>query len=464
MDKRGICIQCGKERYVSAGNVCRVCNYQRGICYKCGRHSKIYVKGTCYLCYQHQQVLKRIVELEESFTAYNTYNHYLFQLYLTYIKRYRLSYVHLRQSKGLVQILATQEIEVIKCWNDIYKKCVGFAQLNDSIKKPRNPFNKIGFMLTELGVLSPPEEEVDRQLENMMKKLRYEAVDSFVSILKKTNRSDKTIVRVIHLLTKLEERLNEKEQNIMTVSDHLLLEYFNEIKNYKLQHKRKIYHTLRKFYNWCRQNNYLKKSPLSKIIFTRPASKISICSEEQFLLLKKYIRNEDSDPEAALFLSLILFWGFRTLELAQAQLITEPNGILIKFRRIKISKGKRYYNRPEILKLPTEPAWFLNLQKRFLDNWQTHYAKVKKTYPSTPLVLSRSCHANRYLNTDTVRSRIQVTVKKVCGVKIPLRVLRQTCGHLYAQNADTSILPTIGWSAQFAFHYNWMPRVTYTDE
>jgi site-specific recombinase XerD len=318
-------------------------------------------------------------------------------------------------------------------------------------------------MLTELGVLAPPEDEVDRQITTLLSQIDYSPVREFVGALKKKNTASKTIARSMHILKEFNLWLIGKNKNIMTVDKHMFGEYFIALKNCKLHRKRKTYLQLKKFYHWCFINSHISKTPVPTIPFTRPPSRILICNEEDFLSLKKYIKDEKSDAEAALLLCLILFWGFTTVELAQAQLIIKEDEIFIKSRRKRLTKGKQFHNRPELLTLPKEPKWLLSLQQRFVKRWQEHYVRVKKTYPLTPLVLSNSYHCNRYLHTDVIRKRVWAATYDACGVKIPLRVLKQTCGHLYAKNADTSILTGMGWSPQFAFHYNWMPRVLYAE-
>ncbi len=37
------------------------------------------------------------------------------------------------------------------------------------------------------------------------------------------------------------------------------------------------------------------------------------------------------------------------------------------------------------------------------------------------------------------------------------------CGHLHTKNGDGSVLSTLGWSPNFAFHYTWLPRHVITE-
>ena len=123
-----------------------------------------------------------------------------------------------------------------------------------------------------------------------------------------------------------------------------------------------------------------------------------------------------------------------------------------------MTKGRRYYNRHQILDLPTKPVWFLQLQKRFYANWQAHYRRVRKSFPQHPLLLPYNNRSNSVLNTDTVSERIKIATTLAIKTPVTAKVLRQTCGHIYSRNQDASLLTQLGWSPQFAFHYTWLPR------
>ena len=204
--------------------------------------------------------------------------------------------------------------------------------------------------------------------------------------------------------------------------------------------------------------------PCPDLKLGKPSKKLLICSNDQLLNIKNYVRHRDTDPERSLLLSLVLFFGFSTADLSQAQIVIQEDKLHIKLRRKQLTKGKRYYYRKELIQLPLKPKWFLNLQKRFIHNWSEHFKRVKKTYPNTPLVLPYSNISNRYMNTDTVRNRVKLATVEATGNYIPIRVLRQTCGHIYSSKADASILSTMGWSNSFAFHYTWLPRTYYRSE
>jgi len=152
----------------------------------------------------------------------------------------------------------------------------------------------------------------------------------------------------------------------------------------------------------------------------------------------------------------------RTCDLAHASIIMSNNRFKIKLRRKQLTKGRAYYNREEIISFPKELKWLNNLQNRFVKSWMTQYEKVKKTYPNTPLFFHAKGLSNNFLSAITINKRFQEATFEATGVEIPVKIIKQTCGHLHSQNGDASALARLGWSDQFAFHYTWLPRQIWT--
>jgi hypothetical protein len=124
------------------------------------------------------------------------------------------------------------------------------------------------------------------------------------------------------------------------------------------------------------------------------------------------------------------------------------------------SRGKKYCNREQILKLPPEPCWLSQLQQRFSQHWKARYLKIlpKATFPRTPLFLDPQCQHNRNLSPEYICKLVQLGTLSATGNSIPPRVLKQTCGHIHVRGDDASILSQLGWSPSFSFHYTWLPR------
>lgn len=121
---RGVCNRCGHDRTLvslSRGH-CKPCGYEKGNCSRCKTYRKLYVLGRCYLCYQDDLLRPRLDRIQTEFaTPASKYNLYLFELYLTYLRRHRMSYDHLKPTTGLVKVLGQTPIQPILSWNDIYR-------------------------------------------------------------------------------------------------------------------------------------------------------------------------------------------------------------------------------------------------------------------------------------------------------------------------------------------------------
>jgi hypothetical protein len=129
----------------------------------------------------------------------------------------------------------------------------------------------------------------------------------------------------------------------------------------------------------------------------------------------------------------------------------------IVLRRKKLSTIK-YYNRKQILGLPRSPEWFFSLQKKFYTKWLFQYGQLKKSCPNYYLMLPRY-RSVQTLTKETIKARVFEATMAAVGKKIPLSVLRKTCGHLHSTSSDASVLSTLGWGRDYCFKYTWMPRV-----
>ncbi|MBC8548767.1 MAG: site-specific integrase [Candidatus Brocadiales bacterium] len=405
--------------------------------------------------------------MENNFNPRNEYNKNLFDLYLTYIKRYRLSYSVKNQARTLVTVLENEKISIIKSWFDLY--CLSDAY---GLYQPNSPakgcaFIKIGKVLQELGVLPPREDELDRQI---MLQLSYfshpKNVEMFSQSLMKVGNSKETIIKYLCALRYFSHWLFhiKNKESLELVSSNDIKTYIQLLKEqHPNQYIRSRYHYLSRYYKWLLFKGFIEVDPTPNLELNREKGKINILDDHKIKKLFSFIRNPSSSPEQSLMIALCLIWGAKTIDLAQAQIIIKDCGFDIKFRRKTLTKGKIYYNRPEILKLPTENRWFLDLQKRYLKFWLAHYGKIKKTYPKAPLFLHRTFNSNNFLCTAVIKDRFKDATMAATDTKITNRIIRQTCGHLNSQSGDASLLSTLGWSDQFAFHYTWLPREIWSE-
>ena len=175
--------------------------YPTGQCSNCPLQGKIIKDGLCYSCYQDRRVSLLLDVIIRNFKPITKYNNYLFELYIIYIKRYRLSYSIKNQAKYLANCFEKTTFNTIKSWHQVY--CFSDAyviyQPNSTVKGCA--FIKIGKMLQELGVLPPPEDEYDRQIAFQLDHFETkETIQLFVNDLEKIDTAKRTIIKYLYTL------------------------------------------------------------------------------------------------------------------------------------------------------------------------------------------------------------------------------------------------------------------------
>lgn len=456
---KGLCPVCRNYRWLGGrGRVCKPCAYPMGTCLKCTLSRKIYVDALCYVCYEDRRVREKLLDVDKPSAPYPQL---IYDLYLTYIRRYNLKYHHLRQSRHLKSILDSDPPIPFKTWMDVYQYDEKHPLPHKPNTKKGHAVLKIGFMLQELGVLSPKEEELGRQINSLLitfstKEQMY--VGELLDSLKHRQREQATLRHCLTTLKNFKQWLGPKD--LLLVNHKTIEDYLESLidKNEKPSYVRTAFSSLNQTYRFLKYKRLVLINPCKKIKLSRLPMKLCIASEKQIELLTQFIKHPDSSPEHALIISLVLFFALTPRELSQAQCLIQHDSLCLTLRRKPTSYGKRFYNREQILKLPGSPSWFFRLQKKFVEQWQNEYQKTKKTYPLKPLLLPRHRNYNRLLNSDEARERIKEATTQATGHYIPARILRQTCGHLYSKNGDASILSRMGWSEQFSFCYTYLPR------
>jgi site-specific recombinase XerD len=430
------------------------------------------VDDLCYCCYQHGQVEKKLIDIEKSFKPKSEYNRDLFFMYLTYIKRYRLSYFHAKQASAFALILASDPWPTINCWNDIYLLSSKYDLNHKNNKSSGCAAFKIGHMLEELGVLPPNEEDLSKGIERKLAQLDLLNVGPYArdihQWLKKSGRRDATIWNNLTYIHHYFEwgSITYPKLDPLTVHESKIIEFLRYLvsNGYKPSQQRNHLLVLKRFFARLCYHKKITKNPCDNIETNIIQPKINIITETDLKKLYSYICSQSSPPEEAFYLTLILFFGLRTEDLLKATLeLREDKEFRIILHQTPRSYGKHFYNRDQILELPQNPDWLTKLQERFLKKWQMEYSKVKQTYPSQRLVLPRHYHYSRPMHPQTLLNRIYNATTQATGHRIMPKVLRQTCGHLHTRNGDGSVLATLGWSPNFAFHYTWLPRHVITN-
>jgi site-specific recombinase XerD len=464
---KGICPICRKPRWLGGkGRVCKPCTYPIASCIKCQSLRKIYVRGLCYTCFEDEKGRENLLEIENNFTSAWQYSQHLFSLYLTYTKRFKVHYFHLKQAKALACVLNANEIAPILSWMQIYELEIKYPVVNRQGKKSvkGRAFFKIGYMLQEMNILGPRHDELGRQLQNLITSFDIQTkmyVEIFVHALRGSNHAESTIVDYLSKLKAITQWLHEyyPAASLLEINEIIFRDYLNSLieKKVKSHYLWATHFQLAYFYRFAKQKNWILANPVGALSPSRPQAKLCVVVESDYKKLFAFIKAPESHSESALLLALILFFGLTNAELAHAQIYFDES-LNITLRRPRRTRGKKLYHRKQILILPTTPDWFVHLQRRFYDQWKKLRSQIKSPSPFAPLLLPRNRQHNRPLSDTIVLRKITAATRAATGTNISARVLRQTCGHLHSRNQDASMLSRLGWSPQFAFHYTWLPR------
>lgn len=469
MSRKGICKVCHQLRWISSRKeICRPCGYSYGACSNCYNERKIYVNGLCYMCYQDKKVRTAIDEIEAAFNPDSDYNKHIFNLYLTYIRRYKLQYFHMKQASELSKILTEISLEKILKWEDVYTLHSKYKLFQ--ARKRGSAFLKVGYMLQELGVLPPRSEEFSHRIKRQLAAFDSESMKiivPYIHMYKTSKRSDSTIMDHIYSLKNFiswcednNDRFVFLSVNENTIKAHLIFLHSNK---HNLKYIRDALGHIKCFYRYCKYKKLILVDPAKNIRLSREPGRLCVCSEDHIHRLFTYIKNPNSDPECAMLISLILIWGLINEDLVHAKLAVNSNTLSIILRQKRLTKGKRYYNREQVLTLPQKPTWFYDLQKRFYIHWLKKYEKTKKSFPNYSLLLPYHKNYNRPLSKGTITKRVCRATFAATGLSIPPKILKQTCGFIHSRQGDASILSTLGWSQGFSFAYTCLP-ITYFKE
>ncbi len=433
-------------------------------CQNCHKIRKVTSKtrGTCDICYQRMLVLKHLDTLTENLKPLTKYNEYIFNLYIRYIKRYYLDFRYLKQEKEVAEHLEKNEILAMTNW----------SQFSENIKKTGDSkilalaFMKIGKALFEIGILPHKHKEMISSIDNYKKKIPLKnksLIETYIQHLESQKKTAGTIVDYLYKITKFNSYLESfcEGVDLLEVSQKIMNDYITYLK--ELGHKSDTIRShkilIGSFYKWCVYEKKIYINPCSQIVIRREEERINICSDDNIKKIEEYIRSNESNPEYSLILSLVLYYGFKVEDLIAATIRIELEKLVIIISSRSMKKdtyeGK---NRPIEIELPCVP-WFLSLQKRFINQWQIHYDKTKKSVNRKSLILPNNYISNMPVFHLTARERIKMATIEATGSYITPRLLRQTCGHLYSLKYDFSVLTRIGWSKNAASKFIWLPRI-----
>jgi hypothetical protein len=222
---------------------------------------------------------------------------------------------------------------------------------------------------------------------------------------------------------------------------------------------------LSRFFRWTIREKLTFTNPFVGIKISKSVAPLQICDDEQIRQLESFLKHKDSDPELALILALVLYWGFTAKDIAWATLeILEFGQLKIILHRGELSYGNQQHRRKQILLLPAGSKCFFDLQKRYAELWHSRYEKGKKDFPLHPLILQKRGRHNRPLHTVSILKRFVKATTLASGVPIPMNVVRRTCGHIYSIQGDAEIISKLGWSREYSSDFMWRPRRLFTSK
>lgn len=420
----------------------------------------------CDECYRNQLFQKKHVALVADVGFKCRYNQHLFNLYLKYINRYKIRGRHIRTTKLLIKFFGEKELSVMKSWIDVWKIRRDFLHFNELKTIPTGgcPIEKIAYVLQELGVLPIREEDHKIYVETAL----LSTVPDFAKLireyfydLRRQKRSWRSLLvtfRMVHgfFLWQVERGVTD----IFTTSEQDALDYILSTKNNdKSGVLRRV---LDKFYRWSVYKKKTLFNPFATIPSIKLKPSLEICSNDVIRKLEKFIKKSTSDPEGALILCLIFYFGFIATDLAMANLEVREDFRITLHRQSELTYGHKMHARDQVLSLPTEPAWLLNLQRRYFSLWQVRYNKIKKDFPLSPLLLRSDSRHSRHLRSLAVRDRVKTATVAAVGFEIPTSVIRRTGAHVYAAQVDAAILTQFGWSKDYSFDFVWRQRQLFT--
>ncbi|MGE4232041.1 MAG: hypothetical protein AB7F43_01815 [Bacteriovoracia bacterium] len=439
-------------------------------CTGCGKSVPVHARELCHYCYQRRLCLRILNELDRNLKPESEYNRQLFTLYLTYTKRLlTLKSCTWMQAKKLAAILEEKPISIIQDWAAVHGLSKKHQLGYQSYRKRKNcAFLRIGYMLQEIGVLPNLQIEQSIALQNHLAAFDEKSlavVKKYIEMMRRRKRLPKTIV--LHLISLKFLLLFLKESdptaNLLT-ANHGLIEKFIEAQARNRTDPLTInprVHQIKHFYRWARVERLILCDPCAKIERPLPAPKVRVCSPEQIERLVLFMKNPKADARQAMILALAMFFGFTARDIVLSRLEIRTDSLCLLPQKVT-ARNPRSFRPPEVVALPRNPKWFYELQKRFYADWCNHYKTLRTPQPIRWLILPGNMRSNNPTSYNLIRMLVRRATTSATGTEIPIRFLRQTCGHIYATDCDASILNRFGWAPSTAYKYVWTPRVFYS--
>jgi site-specific recombinase XerD len=437
------------------GPFCRMCP-------KCGKIKLVPAGGSqCRLCHIHIKASESIEGFEAKLKDASAYNQYLFKLYLAYIKRYRITNVSWIESKWLLNVLQTHDVPPLLTWRDVNSASELYRQTMTGYRIIKgDPFTKIGHMLVELGVIPVRAEDeftrLNQTFDRFKGALGPEAKEYCLQLIQRKRRGS-TAAHVATILLLFEQWLlvHHSDKDPFNLESQVVENYLAQI---PIASRDSRLGTIKKFYGWCQHKKLCDHNPLDGIARPKPLAEMAICSKEQVAAIMRYLKDPATDPLRAMTLALNVLWAFNTKELRYSTFKIVDDCIEVQVFQAPLSYAHKTPTRPDIFRLPKEPKWFGELQKRFWKDWQTRFGHLQDSKDKQYLLPVPSGRYRRPASGWVIMEQISKATKEATGKPIPPQVLRCTAGHFHTHGTDASLLTQLGWASASAFRYTWVPR------
>jgi site-specific recombinase XerD len=438
-------------------------------CNQCGKSRIFEINDIfCSPCYVDILYRKKLTALRLNFRPVTPYNAHLWDLYLTYIRRYQMTTFHMSASILFARYLERDGVPALVTWRDIIHQSKAFESFAGRKSRGGCPIEKIGRMLQELGVLGIREEQREVYYENEFNRCDESLrtlMTPYLAVYLKGRRSYSSALMFVRTAHAFQKWLISQggSGDLRLARGPQVLGYLDELAQANRLGVQA--HVLGRFYRFLERENQILTNPFESVVHAKNFYALEICSPDQIKKLARWVRSPSADPEQALLIALCLYWGMTAREMAWATLeILEGAARRIKviFHRGELTYGNKQHRREQTLMLPAEPAWCLALQARYATYWQERFSKIPVTYPRQPLFLHKQLRSSRPLRTLAIQKRFVTATRAACGIEIPIHVVRRTCGHIYSIHSDASILTRLGWSQDYCVDFLWRPRRLYS--
>jgi hypothetical protein len=470
--RQTLCPNCSKPSWNQRlTGLCDRCVVAKRLCLGCQELKLIQhqIPPRCSSCTRKAVTAPFFMRLESDFRPLSEYNRMLFQLYIKCIRSLKDPYQHQHRAKRFKAWLETHHVERLGSWSQIREYSEAFRKEQEFKSYRCCPFRRVGYMLAGLGALPQNYDEISRHIELQLERFPENIrpiISRYRDVLQKSRRASRTIQASLYFLADLQLWASQHYRADLLTLNSVMFEAY--LSNFKMERKpcmRRFFtlqYGVRRFYEWCRIEKLVLNNPCPKPKESRRQPRATICTEEQTRKILRRVRSRESDPEDALVVMLTLFFGLTKEDLRNATLREQGDQITVVLRRRPLTRGKRYYNRPEQLPLPESPEWIRALQKRFLVVWQRRFRSTLNPMGIPMLILPKRSNFVRPCNQHRIHLMVTRFTKEATGVRIPHQILRQTCGHIYSTQSDASVLSSLGWSRLSASFFAWKPRVYYT--